>query len=145
MKRIAAILVIIALVAAYHTGGVLWGRNGKLYALIAMLALYVVLALVLFVLRRKLRREQPELAATLELEAGAPWYWKLLDGGLGVSFAFTPPLVVSLMRHQPLSWESEFTGYHLLALAGGVGLYFLGRACVVRQWQRRQGLADDDV
>ena len=135
MKRIAPILALIALLAAYHTAGVLWGRDAKLYVLIGMLVLYAVLTLALFVVRRRLRREQPELAAELDADASAPWYWRLLDGVLGVSFAFGPPLIVSLVRRQPLSWEGEFTGYHLLAMAGGVGVYLLGRACVVRRWQ----------
>ncbi|MCE9609069.1 MAG: hypothetical protein K8R23_02460 [Chthoniobacter sp.] len=133
----------IALLAAYHTAGVLWGKDAKLYVLIGMLALYAVLTLALFVVRRRLRREQPELAAELDADADPPWYWRLLDGVLGVSFAFGPPLVVSLVRRQPLTWESEFTGYHLLAMAGGVGVYLLARAYVVSQWQRRHGVTND--
>jgi hypothetical protein len=143
VKRIAPILALIALLAAYHTAGVLWGRDAKLYVLIGLLALYGVLTLALCVVRRRLRREQPELAAELDADVSAPWYWRLLDGVFGVSFAFGPPLIVSLVRHQPLSWESEFTGYHVLAVAGGVGVYLLGRAYIIRQWQRRHGVTND--
>lgn len=141
MKRIAPILALIALFAAYHTAGVLWGRDAKLYVLIGMLALYGVLTVALFIMRRRLRRE--DMAAEWDGDTSAPWYWRLLDGVLGVSFAFGPPLIVSLMRRQPLSWESEFTGYHLLAMAGGVGVYLVGRAYVVRQWQRRHRFRND--
>ena len=143
MKRIASILALVALLAAYHTAGVLWGRDAKLYVLIGMLALYAVLTLVLFIMRRRLRIEQPGVAAELVADGGAPWYWRLLDGVFGVIFAFGPLLIVSLVRRQPLSWGSEFTGYHLLAMAGGVGVYLLGRACVVRQWQRRHGATNE--
>ena len=100
-----------------------------------MLGLYAVLGLALFIMRRRLRREQPELEAQLDTAAGAPWYWRLLDGVLGVICAFGPPLIVALARRQPLSWESEFTGYHLLAMASGVGVYLLGRAYVIRRFQ----------
>ena len=96
MKRIAPILALIALLAAYHTAGVLWGRDAKLYALIGMLVLYALLTLALFVMRRRLRREQPDLAADLDDDVVTPWYWRLLDGVLGVAFAIIPPLFVSL-------------------------------------------------
>ena len=144
MKPIALILAFAALLGACVAAGVLWGRDAKLYVLIGMLGLYSVLSFVVFIMRRRLRREQPDLAAALDSNPGAPWYWKLLDGVLGVSFAFGPPLIVSLVRRQPLTWESEFTGYHLLALLGGVGSYLIGRAYVVRHWQRKRGVADDD-
>ena len=143
MKRIAPILALIALLAAYHTAGVLWGRDAKLYVLIGMLGLYAVLGLVLFIMRRRLRREQPELAAELDADGSAPWYWRVLDGVLGVCFAFGPPLIVSLARRQSLSWESEFTGYHVLALVSGVGVYLLGRAYVIRRYQHRHGVTND--
>lgn len=114
-----------------------------LYALIGMLGIYAVLGLTLFIMRRRLWRDLPELAAELDANASAPWYWRLLDGVLGVSFAFGSPLIVSLVRRQPLSWESEFTGYHLLAMAGGVGAYLLGRAYVNRRFQHRRGVVND--
>lgn len=135
VKRIAPILALIALFAAYHVAGVLCGRDAKLHLLIGILGLYALLCLALFIIRRRLRREQPELAAELDADARARWYWRLLDGVLGVSFALGPPLIVSLVRRQSLSWESEFTGYHVLALAGGVGVYLLGRAYVVKRWR----------
>lgn len=143
MKRTTFILALVALLAAYHSAGVLWGRDAKLYVLIGMLALYAVLTLALFLVRRRLRKEQPDLAAALDSDSGPPWYCKLLDGALGVSFAFAPPLIVSLVRREHLSWEGEFTGYHLLAIAGGVGVYLLGRAYVIRRYQRRHGVTND--
>jgi hypothetical protein len=143
MKRIAPILALIALLVVYHAAGVLWGRDAKLYVLVGMLGLYAVLTVALFMVRRRLRRDQPDLAEALDSDSGAPWYWKLLDGALAVCFAFGPPMIVSLVRRQPLSWESEVTGYDVLALAGGVGVYLLGRAYVVRKWQRRQGVTND--
>lgn len=143
MKRIAPILALIALLVAYHTAGVLWGRDAKLYALIGMFVLYALLTFALFVMSCRLRREQPHLAAELDTDVTAPWYWRLLDGVLGVAFAIIPPLLVSLARRQPLSWESEFTGYHLLAMAGGVGVYLLGRAYVIRRYQHRHGVTND--
>lgn len=139
VKRIALIVAFVALLAVHHAAGVLWGRDAKLYVLIAMLGLCAVLTLALFIMRRPLRRVQPDRAATLDSAFGAPWYWKLLDGVLGLSFTFGPPLALSLVRRQPLSWESEFTGYHVLAMAGGVSVYLLARAYVVRRWQERHG------
>lgn len=142
MKRIAPIIALITLLAAYYTAGVLWGSDAKLYVLIGILGLYAILSLALFIVRRGLRTEQPDLAPILDSDSGVRWYWKILDGVLGGSFFFGPPLIVSLVRCQPLSWESEFTGYHLLAMVGGAGVYLLGRAYVVRQWQRRHGVTD---
>ena len=145
MKRIAPILALVALLAAYHTAGVLWGRDAKLYAMIGMLVLYAVLTLALFVMRRRLRRDQPDVSAALDSNSGSSWYWRLWDVGFGVAFAFGPPLIVSLVRRQALSWESEFTGYHLLAMAGGVVVYLLGRAYVVSHWQQKHGAPNDNA
>ena len=77
MKPIAPILGLVALLAAYHTAGVLWGRDAKLYALSGMLALYALLTLALFVMRRRLRRERPEIGAELDGSSSAPWHWRL--------------------------------------------------------------------
>lgn len=136
----------------YHTAGVLWGRNAKVYFLIGMLALYGVAGVVLFVMRRRFRagvhrmddasradllREHPEVAKELAPSARVPWLWRVLDTVLGITFALGPPVTVSLAQRQPLTWESEFTGYHLAAMAGGVGVYLAGRAFVIRQWLRR--------
>ena len=143
MKRIALVLALIALLAAYHAIGVLWGRDVKLYVVSGMLGLYAVLSIALFIMRRRLRREHPELAAEMDADASAPWYWRLSDGVLGVSFAFGPPLIVSLMRGQSLSWESEFTGYHVLSLAVGVGVYLLGRAYLIKRYHHRHGVTSD--
>ena len=136
----------------YHTAGVLWGRDAKMYFLIGMLALYGVAGVTLFIMCRRLRagvhrmdaasradllREHPEVAEELAPSATVPWLWGVLDTVLGITFAFGPPVIVSLARKQPLTWESECTAYHLAAMAGGIGVYRLGRAFVIRQWQRR--------
>ena len=121
-------------------------------ALVALLAVYHTASVVLFVMRRRLRegvhrvddasqadllREHPDAAAELAPSARVPLLWRVLDTVLGITFALGPPLTVSLARRQPLTWESECTGYHLAAMAGGVGVYLAGRAFVIRQWQRR--------
>lgn len=137
MNRIAPVLALIALLAAYHAIGVVWGRDVMLCMISGILGLYAVLSIALFITRRRLRKEHPELAAEMDTDASAPWYWRFLDGVVGVIFAFGPPLIVSLMSGQSLSWESEFTGYHLLALAVGVGVYLLGRAYVIRRYKHR--------
>lgn len=143
MKRTAPILAFIALLTVYHTVGAIWGRTAKLYVLVGMLGLYAALGLALFIMRRRLRREQPELAVELETDARVPWYWRLLDGVLGVSFALGPAFLVSLVRRQPLSLEAEFTGCHLLAMAGGVGVFLLSRAYVVRCYQKGHRVTND--
>ena len=152
LKSIPHILALVALLAVYHTAGVLWGRNAKVYFLIGMLALYGVAGVVLFVMRRRLRagvhrmddasradflREHPDVAEGLAPSARVPWLLRVLDTVLGITFAFGPPVTVSLARRHPLTWESEVTGSHLAAMAGGVGVYLAGRAFVIRQWQRR--------
>lgn len=152
MKSIPHILALVALLAVYHTAGVLWGRDAKVYMLVGMLALYGVAGVTLFIMRRRLRagvhrmedasradllREHPEVAEELAPSATVPWLWRVLDTVLGIAFAFGPPVIASLARKQPLIWESEFTVYHLAAMAGGIGVYLLGRAFVIRQWQRR--------
>jgi hypothetical protein len=155
VKSIPHILALGALLAVYHTAGVLWGRDAKVYILIGMLALYGVAGVTLFIMRRRLRagvhrmdaasradllREHPEVAEELAPSATVPWLWRVLDTVLGITFAFGPPVIVSLVRKQPLTWESECTGYHLAAMAGGIGVYLLGRAFVIRQWQRRNAV-----
>jgi len=160
VKSITPVLAIVALLAVYHTAGVLWGRDAKLYFLIGMLVLYALVGLAVFIMRRRLQsdvqgmdevsreellREHPEVEEELAPSAGVPWPWRVLDVVLGIVFAFGPPLVVSLARQQPLTWESEFTGYHVLAMAGGVGAYCLGRAYVIRQWRRRHGVSNDNA
>lgn len=152
MKNIPHIVALVALLAVYHTAGVLWGRDAKVYFLIGMLALYGVASVVLFIMRRRLGagvhrmdaarradllREHPEVAEELAPRATVPGLWRVLDAVLGITFAFGPPLIVSLAREQSLTWESEVTAYHLAAMAGGVGVYVLGRGFVIRQWQRR--------
>lgn len=92
MKAILHILALIALLAVYHTAGVLWGRDAKLYLLIGMLALYAFVGLALLIMRRRLRsvvqhmdevnraellREHPEVADQLAPNAGVPWRWKV--------------------------------------------------------------------
>lgn len=137
MKRIGPIVILVAILAAYHTAGIFWGISAKLFFLIGMLALWAVLTLALFIMRRRLLKEQPELAVVLDSDSGPPWQWKLLDGVLGINFAIGPPIIVSLVRKEPLAGDGEFTGYHLLAMAGGVGVYLISRAYVVRKWQQR--------
>lgn len=95
--------------------------------------------------RAELLREHAEVAEELAPSATVPWLWRVLDAVLRIAFAFGPPVVVSLARWQPLSWESEFTGYHLVAMAGGVGVYLLGRAYVIRQWRRGHGVSNDNA
>jgi hypothetical protein len=70
--------------------------------------------------------------------ARVPWYWKALDGLFGLFFAFGPPVLLSIFRRQPPSWDSQVTGYHILAMGCGIGVYALGRAYMIRLWLRRQ-------
>jgi hypothetical protein len=145
VKRITPILGLVALLAAYHIAGGIWGRTAKFYTLVGMLLLYAALAAALFFSRRQLQRERPDLAGILDSAPVSPWYWKLLDAVFGVIFAFVPPVLVSLALGQPLSWESEFTGYHVLAMAGGVGIYWLGRAYAVKRWRQRNGVTKEST
>jgi hypothetical protein len=109
-----------------------------------MLGLYAALGFAFAIMRRRFRREQPGLAAELDAQVSVRWYWRLLDGLAAVGFVFGPPLIVSLARPQPLSWESEFTGYHLLAMAGGISIYSVGRAYIIRRYRKqRHGPAKD--
>jgi hypothetical protein len=96
-------------------------------------------------MRRRLRGEQAQFAEGSVSNSGIPWYWRLSDIVLGLSFVIGPPVIVTLVRRLPLSWEGEFSGYHLLAMAGGGGAYLLGRACVIRLWQRRHGVHNDSA
>ena len=127
-------------------------------SVIGMIVLYAFVALALPIMRRRLRsgvqrmddvarakllREHAEVAEEFAPSVGVPWRWRVMDVVLGTTFAFGPPIIVSLARQQPLTLESEFTGYHLLATASGVCVYLLGRACVVRQWQQRRRAPND--
>ena len=87
----------------------------------------------------ELLEEQPDLEEELSPSGEVPLHWKLLDDVLGVSFAFGPPGLVSLALKQPITLDSEFTGYHLLAMGAGVGIYVLVRAVVVRRLNTVEG------
>ena len=123
--------------AVFHVAGLLWGTDAKLYLVIGMLVLYAVLDIAVRIMRRRLQlnfqrldevdqsellEEQPDLEEELSPSGEVPLHWKLLDGFLGVSFAFGPPALVSFALKQPITLDSEFTGYHLLAMGAGVGI-----------------------
>jgi hypothetical protein len=143
VKSIPHLLAFVALIALYQVVGTKWGRSAKLYFLVGMLALYVIAALVLFVMRRRLCGEHAQSAEGPVSSSAIPWYWRIFDTMIGVSFVIGPPVGVTLVRQQPLSWDGEFTGYHLLAMAGGAAAYFLGRTCVIRKWQQRHRISND--
>ena len=56
-------------------------------------------------------------------EAELSWMGKAIDVILGMTAVFGPPLVYHIVRGLPLSWDSEFTGWHLLCMAGGALMY----------------------
>lgn len=70
-----------------------------------------------------------------------PWraaLWTLLDLLLGIVCAFGAPLIVTLVLGLPFSLDSPFTGYHVLAMFGGIGAYWLARNNVIGEWRRRR-------
>jgi hypothetical protein len=102
--------------------------------------LYVIVAIAARVADRRLARDlthldseqqaslaasDPDFDSVLRPPQQPPWYWRALDVLLGVTLAFAPPVLVSLIRGDALSWDSAFTGYHVLAMACGIGVYCL--------------------
>lgn len=121
--------------AAYQIVGAIWGAEAKKYFLVGILCLYSAVCIANSVMLRKLRKGQPELAADFETDAAVPWYWRLLDVFAGVSFAFGPPLLVSLANGQRISWDTKFTGYHLIAMVGGAVFYLVIRPFLIRRYK----------
>jgi hypothetical protein len=56
-------------------------------------------------------------------EAELSWTGKIVDLVLGVTAAFGPPVVYHVVHGLPLSWNSEFTVWHLLWMGIGVAMY----------------------
>ena len=67
-------------------------------------------------------------------EAGLSWTGGLIDLVLGGSAALSPPLIYHVVRGFPLSWDSEFTGWHLLCMVVGVLLYMVVRTKVTNRF-----------
>jgi hypothetical protein len=78
---------------------------------------------------RRKSREHPSVS----------WQWQALDALLGFVFLMGPPLLLAVVRHEPLSCRMEFKLPHLLAMGCGMGVYSLARACAIRLWRRRYG------
>ena len=137
MNRIAFILACFTLIAAYHVAGEVWGKDAKLWIVMGMVVLYSVVSVALFVMRRHACGGQPKMTVNVA------WPWKLLDVVAGLSFAFLPPLMISLARRETFDWESNFSGLHLLAMTGGVGVYLLARTLIIKRWKQEHGVTDD--
>ena len=56
-------------------------------------------------------------------ESELSWSGKALDIILGTTSAFGPPIIYHIYRGMPLSWDSEFTGRHLLCMGIGIAIY----------------------
>lgn len=138
VQRIALILAFLALMAVCHTVGAGWGREGKLCFAGALLVLSVAAAIFSRVTARRLARQlslldanqraslmasNPEFESVFTPPKHPPWYWRVFDGLLGLTLLMAPPVWVALIRGDRVSWDSAFTGWHLLSVACGVGLY----------------------
>ena len=140
VTRTKLILAFLALVAVYHIAGAIWGRDSKLYFAGALVIIYVIVAIAARVAERRLATRfshldaeqratlsasDPDFDSVLRPAQQPPWYWRALGGLFGVALALGSPILVSLVRGDSLSSDSIFTGYHLLAMACGVGIYYL--------------------
>ena len=152
MKSLGAIVIFVSLLLAYHVIGRVWGIKAKVVFAIGIIVVYSVVAVVTLVMRRRLSNifknmeadtlkrllaEHPEIIEELSPSPAIDWKWKLLDMVLGICFTVGPVLLVSIEMKQPLSLESKFTGYHLLAMAGGLGVYWLGRTTAIKLWRHK--------
>ena len=153
MRRTGFILALILLLAAYHTVGVIWSIKAKIYFVVGMLIAWTAAAVVTGIMHRRLKKnfedmddkireqllaEHPDVIEAMSATPVVHWKWKLLDTVLALLFMFTPFLMVSIATKQTVSWNSKFTGYHLLALAGGLGIYYLGRTIMIKWWKSKQ-------
>lgn len=147
MNRAILVLAFIALMAVYHTAGALFGRDAKLYMLIGLIVVSCLLSLVAFILKRRLRDRTPDSLVSADdasdsdndcadiIPVPGPrlrGIRRCIDGVIGLTAAFGPPLLVSVFRGDRLSWDSAFTGTHLLAMVAGVALYYFARPWIWR-------------
>jgi hypothetical protein len=145
VNRAKLILSFVALLAVYHTAGAIFGRDAKLYFLIGLIVVSCLLSLITFILKRRLHDQSPDSAVfsadhTSDFDSECDdiipvpgprlrGIRRYIDGVIGLATAFGPPLLVSVFRGDRLSWDSAFTGYHVLAMFTGFALY-----CCIRPW-----------
>lgn len=144
--RLWYILTIVAIFAVWHIGGLVWGRQFKLYYLIVLVLSSAFMSLLIYTRKRRLLRDlmamspserdeflrdAPEVAESIN-ETRPRWYWRLLDSTLALVFAFGPPVCLQFLTGQPMTLDAQVTGWHLLAMFTGFAVYWVGRTLILR-------------
>ena len=142
----------VLLLVGYQAVGSIWGLTAKIYFAVGIFVVWVAAAVATLIMRRHLRKnfkkmdaktreqllaEHPDVIEAMASTPAPHWKWKLMDTVLALMFVVIPFLIVSVAMKQPLSWDSSFTGYHLLGMAGGLGIYSLGRVIAVKWWKQK--------
>jgi len=133
MNRLETVCAIALFFGVYHLAGSVWGKEAKFYAAVAVAVLYLAVGGALSYTKKRLRLERPDVEdSLLDEESKPPWYWRLIDGFVGICFAWGPPLTMMKYSKQPLSSDTDFTGSHLLAMGLGIAVYYAIRTVVLR-------------
>lgn len=141
MKTFRFLAAFVVLLALYQWTGAVGGMAGKLRFVLVLVALSLLFSLVLNILKRRGgdKLHEPGEArgwSAVEDFLSGPRFtggWRLLDVLLGIIAAFGPPLVLSLYRGERITWDSDFTGAHFLAMTLGVGVYMVCRTWLWRK------------
>jgi hypothetical protein len=141
MSKFYLILGTLAWVLVYHLAGSIWGMHGKLTMLGIGLAIWIGASIYIARTKRYIRKMcEPDEAEAMIADLDEPDIQGLkltapqtfFDGILGIAFFFVPPVVVSLIREESITWESPFTVWHLGSLFVGLFAYLVLRPRIFR-------------
>jgi len=76
-------------------------------------------------------------------EPALSWMGKTIDVIGGVAAAFLPPLIYHFATVGPLTWNSNFTGWHLACMTAGVLVYVLLRKRIVYRFMKPPNQASE--
>ena len=140
-KTVRIIVSILALLVIYRLLGVATGISGRVRIVLTFVIFWVLRSLALHLQNRYLSdrlRDMGVRDGTSPLEAflaEPKWTggWRFADAGLCILAAFGPPVLLSLLRREHITWDSQFTAQHLLAMMLGAGLYLVARSWLWRK------------
>lgn len=142
MSKLSVILGTLAWVLSYHVAGSVWGMHGKLTMLGIGLTIWIAGSIYIARAKRYIREmcepiEAEAMIADLDepdiqgLKLTTPQ--KFLDAILGLALVFMPLVVVSFIRGESITWDSQFTFWHLGTVFVGGFAYLILRPRVFRR------------
>ena len=144
MKISRFLLAFIVFLALYQFTGAVGGLAGKLRFVLIVVVISILVSMAIAWFKRgsgaELRESgsSPPIIDVEEIIEGPrlTGIWRIVDALFGIIAAFGPPLLLGVIRGEPLSWDGSFTGQHFLAMVLGVGLYLVFRAWLWRRLTR---------